>query len=257
MSKMKFPFSSNSALLKKISTYGLSVMLFVGLIAFAEKKQASSTCEELVIHLKGSVQARFVTENQVRKEITKEGNEPLEGQPLDRIDIKKLEQELSADPFIGKAEVSYDIKGNLIVDVWQEEPIARIFLPSTEDMYISHSGEILPFSKHYTARVLLVEPYSKVQLEDTALRRQVIELCQFIDGDPFWKAQIAQMLITKNKEVKLFPQIGKQVIEFGRFERIPAKFKKLKTFYEDIIPFKGYNHYRKINLAFEDQIVCE
>jgi cell division protein FtsQ len=57
--------------------------------------------------------------------------------------------------------------------------------------------------------------------------------------------------------VTLYPQMGKQIIEFGMATDIESKFRKLKIFYKKILPVKGWNRYSKISLAYQDQIICE
>lgn len=237
--------------------YLVSGVLFFGLIAFAEKKHSNRTCQNLVIRLQNNHENRFVTESQVRHMLNKNESRPIEGLPLNRLNLRELEQDLLANPFISKAEISYDIKGNLKADVWQERPIARFFFHNNEDKYLSEHGGFLPYNSHFTARVMIIEPWDARQMKDTALVRQLYQLARFIQEDAFWQKQIAQVSLNKEGELYLYPQIGKQKIIFGKPERLEAKFKKLKRFYDEIIPFKGYNTYSTVNLKFEDQIICE
>ena len=83
------------------------------------------------------------------------------------------------------------------------------------------------------------------------------KLINKIRNDKFWSAQIAQIKLQKNGEVILYPQVTKQYIEFGKIEDIDTKFKKLKLFYEDILPRKGWNYYSRVSLKYKNQIICE
>ena len=84
-----------------------------------------------------------------------------------------------------------------------------------------------------------------------------IEVIDFINENPFWKAQIAQIDITNNGELILYPQVTKQYVEFGTVENMRVKFKRLKMFYKNILPQQGWNKYSRISLKFKDQIICE
>jgi cell division protein FtsQ len=86
---------------------------------------------------------------------------------------------------------------------------------------------------------------------------QLMQLLKFIENDKFWKAQITQMNINNSGNIKMYTQVSKQVIEFGTPEEISEKFKKLKIFYKDILPYKGWNSYERVSVKFKDQIVCE
>jgi cell division protein FtsQ len=55
----------------------------------------------------------------------------------------------------------------------------------------------------------------------------------------------------------MFPQVGGQLIEFGKPENLELKFKKLRIFYKEILPEKGWNAYERVNLEYEGQIIAE
>jgi cell division protein FtsQ len=130
------------------------------------------------------------------------------------------------------------------------------------DRYISNQGQVLPLSKRYTARVLLIDgPFvdnpKLYDLYETETGRQLMELLQYIEKEEFWKAQIAQMSIDKKGNIKMYTQVSKQEIDFGKPVDIDKKFMKLKIFYMEILPAKGWNSYNKVSVKFKDQIVCE
>lgn len=78
-----------------------------------------------------------------------------------------------------------------------------------------------------------------------------------ITGDEFWNAQITQLDIDNKLRITLYPQVGNEVIEFGKPEDIDTRFKKLKIFYKEILPKVGWNKYDRVNLEYEGQIVAE
>ena len=86
---------------------------------------------------------------------------------------------------------------------------------------------------------------------------QLFSLLKFIDGDEFWKAQIAHLNVEKDGEITMIPQVTKQKILFGTPEDLAEKFKKLKIFYTKVLPNKGWNTYSVVNVKFKNQIVCE
>ena len=65
------------------------------------------------------------------------------------------------------------------------------------------------------------------------------------------------LTVDRNGYITLYPQVTKQYIEFGKPVSIEEKFLKLKVFYKKILPYKGWNHYTRVNIEFQDQIVCE
>ena len=83
-----------------------------------------------------------------------------------------------------------------------------------------------------------------------------MDLLRFLNDDPFWKAQIAQLIADKDGEIFFNTVLGDQRIEFGTPEDYQLKFNKLKIFYENVLS-KDWSRYRRISIKFQDQIVCE
>ena len=63
--------------------------------------------------------------------------------------------------------------------------------------------------------------------------------------------------IDRHGDIILYPQVTRQLIEFGKAEHFEEKFRKLRYFYTKILPSKGWNHYARVNVEFEHQIICE
>ena len=58
--------------------------------------------------------------------------------------------------------------------------------------------------------------------------------------------------------VQLIPKLGDQIIDFGYpDENIQDKFKRLSVFYQDGLPYEGWNKYKSISLAFDGQVVAK
>jgi cell division protein FtsQ len=156
-----------------------------------------------------------------------------------------------------------DIKGNLIVNVVLRRPIARIVRSYGPSVYIAEDGAIMPVSEKFSTRTLLIsgELANQIMHEENILKSEggseFFYMINLIRNDEFWRAQIAQVDFSTIHKTTLYPQIGGQVIEFGKLENIDAKFSKLKVFYKEILPQKGWNTYRRVNLEYDGQIVTE
>jgi cell division protein FtsQ len=160
-------------------------------------------------------------------------------------------------------EVSRDLDGNLNVTIKQNRPIARIIQSNSyQDVYIDAEGNILPLSERYTARVIPITrsatapALTKGFFQDST-GSQYLALLHYIEQDPFWKAQLAGMHIDAKGRVSFLPQVGNQTIEFGKPVEIEKKFKKLLVFYAKIMPTIGWDTYKRVNIEFNNQIVCE
>ncbi|NJK83285.1 MAG: hypothetical protein HC912_05180 [Saprospiraceae bacterium] len=68
---------------------------------------------------------------------------------------------------------------------------------------------------------------------------QLLYLIRALYAEPFFRAQIAHIHVDKYKQVYLYPQIGKQTVEFGSLFDINNKLKKLKVFTMRYYPSKA------------------
>src|SRR5690606_5616835 len=136
---------------------------------------------------------------------------------------------------------------------------ARIIRPNAAHGYISAEGHILPTSPNYTSRVLTLEgPLAVELLSLENLSKDygdLMELIRYIERDEFWRAQISGLELDRKGNIKLFQQVGKQVIEFGKPVEIGEKFKKINLFYKEILPLKGWNFYARVNVKYKGQII--
>lgn len=238
-----------------------SCLVLISLVGFAEKRLSTKICNRVTIEIENRYQNYFINENDVHLLMTNTGAEQLMGIYYSDLNLKQLEKRIEAHQYVKKANVYKDLKGNLIVTAFQNRPIARVMQTDAPDAYISMDGEVLPVSDRYTARVTLVSgPYTKKLVRQSLQEeknRQIFDLIRYIEGNEFWKAQIAQIDVQANGEVVLYPQVGKQYIEFGKAENISEKFFKLDIFYKQVLPRKGWNSYEKVNLKYQNQIVCD
>lgn len=247
--------------LKRSAKILFSCLVLISLVAFVEKRRSHKLCSHITVEIHNRYQNYFVNENDVHLLMTNTGAEQLIGRHLSALNLKELEKRIETNKYIKKANVYKDLKGNLIVEAFQNRPIARVLQSNAPDAYISTDGQILPVSERYTARVTLVSgPYTehlvKQSLEEDE-NQAIFQLISYIEKDEFWKAQIAQVDVQEGGEITLYPQVGKQHIAFGKAEDIQDKFARLTIFYKQILPQKGWNSYKKVNLKYQNQIVCD
>ena len=250
---------------KVISTakIGLATLLVISAIGFAEKKHSNKVCDSVQVKINNQNGNFFVLEEDILDLI---GSDSAIGTHLTADAMSQMEGRLLTHDFINSAEVYSDLTGRLMVDVSQKEPIARIVRSKEPDAYVSSTGEILPVSNKFTARVLLItgkhagsliNTQLSEDLADQKMASEVIELARYIYEREFWKAQIAQIDIDVNGDIVMYPQVGKQRIEFGTPDNLSSKFARMELFYKKILPKKGWNSYKRVSVKYTDQIVCE
>ncbi len=253
--------------LKRIR-YKEVVMPFLGFIAvlvavgFVESRHEGRTIENISIHIDKEYDNYFIDDSDVRNLLTNNKKEELVGDNHARINLKELEKRVKKNAFAHNVEVYRDVKGDLIVDVQQCRPIARIMKTYGNDYYISDYGTYVPLSDRFTARVPIVDgsftnKFPEGNFGKDTITKPYFELLTKIDADQFMKTLVSQISLDSDGNIYIYPQIGDQVFELGPPEDLDLKFSKIKIFYEKIIPVKGWQKYRKVNLKYHNQIITE
>jgi len=118
--------------------------------------------------------------------------------------------------------------------------------------YVDREGEIMPVSPNFTAYVPIVtgavnEEFAKGPLYDFAL---------FLRRNDFWNAQIEQIHVDYSEEIELIPRVGNQIILLGKLDDYQYKLDKLFALYKNGFRQTGWNCYQRINLKYDNQVVC-
>lgn len=246
---------------KNLLIYSFSGLLLLTLIMLTGVRNNARSIEEVQVEIVDQEGIYFTDQLEVMDLMTAQNGDYVVGVKMGELEPKVLEERIEANPFVKEAQVFRDLKGKLQVNVVQSKPIARLFIDGKKDRYIDSEGRILPVNAKHTARVPLIETEFtfnwEQNLNESKYGEQLFEMLTFIEADAFWNAQIAHLYIRKDGDINLYPQVTKQVVEFGKPEKLGQKFSKLMTFYKEILPKKGWNAYERVNLKFENQIICE
>lgn len=203
----------------------------------------------------------FITEKEIQAMIRQVQEADSGRTAIRQFDLRVFEEKLRENPFVRDVQVSRDLKGNLIFEIEQDKPIARIMTPYGRGGYITSEYKVLPLSKNYSARTVVLSGVGADSLfSENYLRskpgQQIMRFVEYINDDEFWQAQLTQLDFERDMDITIIPQVGRQKIIFGTAEAFEQKLEKLTIFYERIIPKKGWTAYSTVNLKYDKQIVC-
>ena len=245
------------------------VALFV-VVAATEVYQRGQMIQSVHILVKNAAQnpqdtSHFLSEVEILKLVRQDAKIDVNNLKIKEIDTKKIENSIKTNNFVSTCQVAVDSKGILHIEVQELKPLARILSKnSSNGAYITETGKLIPLSLNFTARVMLLssQKSNDTELLDTAFWRteegkSFIMALKEIDRNPFWKAQITQLERDSKGNLIAYPQVGEQIIEFGSPKNMEDKLTRLKTFYDKIIPIKGWGSYRMVSVRYDNQIVCK
>jgi cell division protein FtsQ len=246
---------------RELKITAILAVVFV-LIAFSERKQGSVSVKDIVIKIENIEGNQFIDESDI-VDLMQLDEENLKGASLDKLNLKQIETRIKTNRFVKDAQLYSDLKGNLVVKATLRRPVARLIRNDGPDGYIAEDGTVMPVSDKFTTRVVLISGsyirglLSLENLNKTEETKNLMTMLDMIREDDFWRAQIAQLDIDSKGHINIMPQIGGQIIEFGVANNLETKFKKMKIFYKEILPQRGWNTYKRVNLEYEGQIIAE
>jgi len=246
---------------RELKITAILAVVFV-LIAFSERKQGSVSVKDIVIKIENIEGNQFIDESDI-VDLMQLDEENLKGASLDKLNLKQIETRIKTNRFVKDAQLYSDLKGNLVVKATLRRPVARLIRNDGPDGYIAEDGTVMPVSDKFTTRVVLISGsyirglLSLENLNKTEETKNLMTMLDMIREDDFWRAQIAQLDIDSKGHINIMPQIGGQIIEFGVANNLETKFKKMKIFYKEILPQRGWTRYERVNLEYNGQIVAE
>ena len=247
--------------IKTILFFTATTVLLLVTIGFAGKRNGDKAVRNVMVEILDEKGNYFTDNLEIIDLLNAQSTDYVLGLSINQLNLKVLEQRVEAHPFVKDAQVYHDVRGNLLVKVQQAQPIARVYQPGAEHQYIDVEGQLLPTVTRHTARVPTLELERGFSWEEsiaeTDYGAKVLALLKYIDADDFWRAQIAGLVISKDGSITLQPQVTRQEVLFGMPEDFDKKFRKLKIFYKDILPNKGWNTYSLVNVKYDHQIICE
>ncbi len=250
---------------RKLVLRSIWLLVFLVCLGMAESRLNRQQCNNLLVKVDYEAGMRFINQSDIEKLMTDNGTEPVHGNRQKNIPLSTLEQRVRANKLVKDCQVYHDLDGNLVVEIEQEKPLARWINTSragewrkSDGFYINDEGAFLPLSNRFSARVLMVAGsfFQDRKNLDDAKGRAVLKMINYLNEEPFWRAQVVQMNVAKDGNIDLYTALGDQRIEFGKAENIEPKLTKLRIFYEKVLA-TDWSRYSMISLKFHNQIVCE
>ncbi len=239
------------------------LMGLFGLIAFTTGRNGGDgVVRDVQILIENSAGNHVLEEEDVFR-LMQLDRENLMGASLKTMNIRQLELRIKGNRWVEDADVYSDLKGNLFVEVTLRRAIARFVQPDGSGAFIAADGTVMPVPQRYAVRSLLLTgpgilPLMKMEnLYQNEYGNKLMALLHTLYTDEFWQAQIAQLEILSSGKIYMQPQVGGQIIEFGKPEQIEERLNKLRIFFTRILPTRGWNRYHRVNVEFENQIVAE
>ena len=242
-------------MIKKILSI-LAVLAFAGYlvysaVAMTDRHEDIRICRGIDLHISDSLDYGLIDGDMVTSLLQERGLDPV-GLSLDRIDIEGIESVLLRHPLVGRAQC-YKTAGNMLrINISGKVPLVRVLNNRGQDFYVDSRGEIL--TQHSLAVQL---PVATGYIDRKFASGDLLDVVNAIDRSEFWKAQVEQINVTREGQIELVPHVGDHLLILGTAQDVEDKLKRLENFYHKGLDNVGWNKYRSISVAYENQVVCK
>jgi cell division protein FtsQ len=225
--------------------------LIFSVFYFGEKPK-DDICSGFEVEVKNSVEGdRFVEAKDVKLYIREKGLDPT-GKQLKNINTNEIEEVILANRLIKNASVFVTNNSAIKAVIEERKPILRVFSSSGGSYYIDNAGDKMPLSNRSTAYL----PVATGAIKEDFAKTDLYKFALFLHDNAFWNAQIEQIAVLPNQDIKLIPRVGNHQIVLGSVDGYKEKLDKLLVFYQNGLNEIGWNRYAVINLKFDKQVDC-
>lgn len=223
------------------------------------------TCNDVRVIIRDSSRLSAVSADDVKNYLKAYGT--YIGQRIDSVNLSKIEDILDQKSAIRKSEAYMTRDGYLNILISQREPVVRFLAGNGRGFYADSEGYLFTLQAGIPPLVpvmdgsIPVSPGEEGRGEPGSDRDRewlagVIEMVNYMKRSKVWAENIAQMTVRPDGDIVMIAREGKERFIFGGPERAEDKFRRMREYYEYILPEKGEGYYSTVNLKFDGQIVC-
>jgi cell division protein FtsQ len=239
--------------LKRLIQYSILLVLAVALttgILWARDKSRGELCSRVDVEVVNADSTSFVTPQGVINDLKGQGIK-LVGKHMGDIDASDIEEALKLSPYLENADIVKCQDGRLLIRVNQLVPVLRVF-DGDNSYYVNRVGKRMEANLYYHCDVPVVKGHFTKRYPETRL----LPLINYVEGDSLLRSLVTMYYVRDTNNIIIVPQISGHVINIGDASGFENKFAKLKLFYNQVLPKKGWNTYDTISVKWNHQVVA-
>lgn len=229
--------------LHKLLKWMIALLLPVLLLSSAGGEQQTKY-SQIKVDLKGP------TPFQNRESITQFAEHQLSGSTP--INMRMLEESLTSLNGVKRAEVFSDYEGGVYAEIWQSQPLVRLFDLDTS-YYLDTDGYPVALSPLWSETVPLLRRSAGQEMQ-----QDIHELFLFIREDRILSAAVDAVELVENEELVLYASRAcSHSVRLGQWDGWRERMDKLRTFYTEVVDSGKRTLFNEIDLRFEGQVVVK
>ncbi len=232
----------------------LSLLLTVYLVVMVgatNRSERSDTFTDIRITVRDTAETDFITAAEVDEAL---GHLSRRADTLKRSNLNTLQltKRLLTLDRVEDATVTVMNNGVLDIRVTPLVPVARVFDPSGS-YYINTTGKRVRARAAYHIDVPVIT--AEVQA-DSLFIASLLPLLRRIKTDPQLDAFVSGINVDRSGDIIVVPTVIGHVINFGDSTNLDDKITRLRTFYAEVMPVKGWNAYDTVSVKWAGRVTA-
>lgn len=166
--------------------------------------------------------------------------------------LDALEKRLSSSDKVESVNAWISTTGKVHVDVVPMTPVARIFEKGSRSYYINSQGKRISADPRYHLDV----PVVLGDFDSVYLATRLLPLLDHIARRPDLSALVSTLVQQPGGNIIIVPSIVGHVINFGDTADVDDKFRRLRSFYLQVVPHRGWEMYDTIAVKWRGRVVA-
>jgi len=227
----------------------LAIALTAGIL-WARDKSRGEVCTAVNVEVVNRDSTAFVTPQGVINDLKSQGVKVV-GKRMADIDASQIEEALRHSPYLESADVVKCQDGRVLVRVSQLVPVMRVF-DGEHSYYVNRAGKHMVATANYHSDVPVVQGHFTKRYPATRL----LPLIDYVERDSLLHSLVTMYQVRDTNNIIIVPSISGHVVNMGNTDGIDNKFAKLKLFYREVLPKRGWNTFDTISVKWNHQIVA-
>ena len=227
----------------------MAVALSAGVL-WARYKSQGELCTSVEVQVINADSTSFVTPQGVLSDLEHQGLN-FKGKPMSQINASTIEEALGESPYLEFADIVKCQNGRLLIRVSQLLPVLRVF-DGDKSYYVNRAGKHMDASLYYHSDVPVVQGHFTSKYPATRL----LPLIDYVSSDSLLNSLVTMYCMRDTNNIIIVPQISGHVINMGNARDFENKFAKLKLFYREVMPKRGWDAFDTISVKWDHQIVA-
>lgn len=227
----------------------LAAALVTGIL-WAKDKSRGEKCTGIEVQVINADSTSFVTPQGVLNDLKGQGIK-LVGKCMGDINASEIEEALRLSPYLENADIVKCQDGKVLIRVSQLVPVFRVF-DGGSSYYVNRAGKHMSATNYYHSDVPVVQGHFTRKFPPTHL----LPLIDYVENDSLLHSLVTMYIVRDTNNIILVPSISGHVVNIGNVSGLDNKFAKLKLFYREVMPQRGWNTFDTISVKWNHQVVA-